>query len=133
MQDSRFGAMFSNPEFQIDVESDQFKLLHPTLSKTGTAMQSMFSEVDGDGNKFDEDEEEDEPEGKGSDVSSDEEEDDFDSARDSAKNKKKEKPRKAKFYEIKVRESSFFYMIFKFFLLIVVLFSFSNFFPCCWC
>ncbi|XP_027058722.1 nucleolar protein 10-like [Pocillopora damicornis] len=31
--DDRFSAMFSNPDFQVDEESQEFKLLHPVVSK----------------------------------------------------------------------------------------------------
>ncbi|XP_031569630.1 nucleolar protein 10-like [Actinia tenebrosa] len=31
--DDRFAAMFKNPDFQVDQESEEFKLLHPVMSK----------------------------------------------------------------------------------------------------
>lgn len=33
LKDDRFSALFKNPDFQIDEESEQFKLLHPVISK----------------------------------------------------------------------------------------------------
>eukprot|EP00794_Sanderia_malayensis_P020301 gene20301-22290_t len=33
LQDERFSALFENPDFEIDEESEQYKLMHPVLSK----------------------------------------------------------------------------------------------------
>lgn len=33
MGDDRFASMFTNRDFEIDLESDQYKLLHPVISK----------------------------------------------------------------------------------------------------
>ena len=33
LDDQRFAAMFKNPDFQIDEESEEYRLLHPVLSK----------------------------------------------------------------------------------------------------
>ena len=33
MKDDRFSALFSNPDFQIDTTSDEFRLLNPVVSK----------------------------------------------------------------------------------------------------
>ena len=33
LEDDRFGLLFSNPDFQVDEESEQFKLINPTVRK----------------------------------------------------------------------------------------------------
>lgn len=33
MKDDRFSAMFQNPDFQVDTESEEYKLLNPVVSK----------------------------------------------------------------------------------------------------
>ena len=33
LEDDRFASMFSNPDFQVDQESEEFKLLNPLISK----------------------------------------------------------------------------------------------------
>ncbi|BFY99226.1 hypothetical protein BsWGS_02266 [Bradybaena similaris] len=66
LKDDRFSAMFSNPDFQIDQESEEFRLINPVMSKLDKArkkrdekynLTKQFIEVEGA----------DEPEGKPSD------------------------------------------------------------------
>ena len=50
LKDDRFSAMFSNPDFQIDTESPEFKLLNPVVSKLDKAKKkqqqmSQFKEI----------------------------------------------------------------------------------------
>lgn len=33
LQDSRFSSMFTNPDFQVDPESEEYRLLNPVVSK----------------------------------------------------------------------------------------------------
>ena len=33
LQDDRFAALFKNPEFQVDQESEEYRILHPLVSK----------------------------------------------------------------------------------------------------
>lgn len=37
LKDDRFAAIFSNPDFQIDPESDEFRLINPVMSKLDKA------------------------------------------------------------------------------------------------
>ena len=37
LKDDRFSAMFSNPDFQIDPESEEFRLINPVMSKLDKA------------------------------------------------------------------------------------------------
>ncbi|XP_059163075.1 nucleolar protein 10-like [Physella acuta] len=66
LKDDRFSAMFNNPDFQIDPESEEFRLINPVMSKLDKArkkreekyaLSKQFKEVEG----------EDEPEGRPSD------------------------------------------------------------------
>ena len=56
LKDDRFSAMFSNPDFQIDTESPEYKLINPVVSKLDKAKKKQdkmakFTEiVDGVGN-----------------------------------------------------------------------------------
>lgn len=51
LEDDRFSAMFSNPEFQINVNSDEYKLVNPVVSKLDKvrrkkqAKMEQFAEV----------------------------------------------------------------------------------------
>lgn len=51
LEDNRFSAMFSNPEFQINVNSDEYKLVNPVVSKLDKvrrkkqAKMEQFAEV----------------------------------------------------------------------------------------
>ena len=51
LKDDRFSAMFSNPDFQIDTESPEYKLLNPVVSKLDKAKKkkqqqmSKFTEI----------------------------------------------------------------------------------------
>jgi len=54
LEDERFGAMFKNPDFQIDEESEEYKLLHPVVSKHEKAKKkrqlARINEENGDEN-----------------------------------------------------------------------------------
>ena len=39
LKDDRFKAMFENPDFQIDVHSQEYALLNPVISQMGKARQ----------------------------------------------------------------------------------------------
>ena len=51
LKDNRFSQMFSNTAFQIDTESDEYRLVHPLVSKLDkdrrkhNALTSQFSQV----------------------------------------------------------------------------------------
>lgn len=70
MQDARFSAMFSNPDFEIDTESLQYKLLHPADPRTrrsdllaeATALAQEDSEPEGRGSDDEDSDEEEEEE-----------------------------------------------------------------------
>ncbi|XP_055327272.1 nucleolar protein 10-like [Paramacrobiotus metropolitanus] len=46
LEDERFGALFKNPDFQIDPESDEYKLLNPLVSKMEKRRQRAAAEED---------------------------------------------------------------------------------------
>ncbi|CAG8476438.1 8421_t:CDS:10 [Diversispora eburnea] len=53
LKDTRFGELFSNPDFEIDKNSIEYKLLHPTLTskfaqESGNSKTSESSETDSD-------------------------------------------------------------------------------------
>jgi len=66
LKDDRFSAMFSNPDFQIDPESEEFRLINPVMSKLDKARKKR-QEKDALKRQFTAVEGEDEPEGKASD------------------------------------------------------------------
>ena len=39
LKDDRFSAMFTNPDFEIDPESEEFRLINPVMSKLDKARQ----------------------------------------------------------------------------------------------
>lgn len=51
LKDNRFSQMFSNTAFQIDTESDEYRLVHPLVSKLDkdrrkhNALTSQFNQV----------------------------------------------------------------------------------------
>ncbi|KAH3831940.1 nucleolar protein 10-like [Dreissena polymorpha] len=56
LKDTRFSAMFQNPDFQIDKESEDYKLLNPVVNKLDKAkkkkqdkLAAQFEEIDEDG------------------------------------------------------------------------------------
>ncbi|XP_053394245.1 nucleolar protein 10-like [Mercenaria mercenaria] len=56
LKDDRFSQMFKNPDFQIDKESEEYKLLNPVVSKLDKAkkkkqqkLESQFEEIEDDG------------------------------------------------------------------------------------
>eukprot|EP01135_Chromosphaera_perkinsii_P005224 Nk52_evm7s326 gene=Nk52_evmTU7s326 len=96
LHDDRFSSMFTNPDFEIDENSETFKLNNPSgKKKVASDLSFQFDEVD----------EESEPEGKPSDASSSEDE-----SEDESPVVKEEKPKPAKakdqtkFYELKTGE-----------------------------
>ncbi|EDO37775.1 predicted protein [Nematostella vectensis] len=105
--DDRFAALFKNPDFQVDEESEEFRLLHPVLSKHDKGKQKRRKEAEKAQEKmFSQFDEVEEPEGKPSDdeSSSDDEHTWREEQRKQLKTKKKEKqmvPNKLKFYELK--------------------------------
>lgn len=53
LKDDRFSAMFNNPDFQIDKESEDYKLLNPVVTKLDKAkkkkqekLAAQFEEID---------------------------------------------------------------------------------------
>lgn len=46
LKDSRFSAMFSNPDFQIDTESPEYKLLNPVVTKLEKAKKNQEKSED---------------------------------------------------------------------------------------
>lgn len=48
MGDDRFASMFTNKDFQVDFESEEYKLLHPVISKQEKARRSRAGEADGE-------------------------------------------------------------------------------------
>ncbi|KAH9489633.1 Nucleolar protein 10, partial [Bulinus truncatus] len=57
LKDDRFAAMFSNPDFQIDPESEEYRLINPVMSKLDKArkkreekyvLSKQFTPVEGD-------------------------------------------------------------------------------------
>ena len=57
LKDDRFSAMFSNPDFQIDTESPEYKLINPVVSKLDKAKKkqdkiSKFTEIVDDVGSF---------------------------------------------------------------------------------
>ncbi|KAE9049182.1 Nucleolar protein 10 [Phytophthora rubi] len=112
--DDRFSRMFTSTDFEVDEESDTYRMLHPNAANTKQPRkkEDMDSDADSDdgededdevGGRFarvEDDDEEEEVEGRPSDESSDEEEDEVPQRamqRPAAKGKRKPAP---KFYEI---------------------------------
>lgn len=46
--DDRFASMFTNKDFQVDFESEEYKLLHPVISKQDKARQQASQRADDD-------------------------------------------------------------------------------------
>uniref|UniRef100_A0A6I8RUB6 Nucleolar protein 10 n=1 Tax=Xenopus tropicalis TaxID=8364 RepID=A0A6I8RUB6_XENTR len=70
LSDDRFKVMFENPDFQVDQESEEYRLLNPLVSKISEKRKKKLKILE----KLDEEEEE--PEGKPSDAESSESSDD---------------------------------------------------------
>ncbi|XP_005100498.1 nucleolar protein 10 [Aplysia californica] len=66
LKDDRFSAMFNNPDFQIDPESEEYRLINPVMSKLDKARKKR-NEKDALRKQFKEVEGEDELEGRPSD------------------------------------------------------------------
>ncbi|NXX92767.1 NOL10 protein, partial [Centropus bengalensis] len=74
LKDDRFKVMFENPDFQVDEQSEEFRLLNPLVSKISEKRKrklKLLEELEAQ-----EQEEEEEPEGKASDAESSESSDD---------------------------------------------------------
>ncbi|XP_062345684.1 nucleolar protein 10 isoform X3 [Cinclus cinclus] len=74
LKDDRFKVMFENPDFQVDEQSEEFRLLNPLVSKISEKRKrklKILEELEAQGQ-----EEEEEPEGKASDAESSESSDD---------------------------------------------------------
>ncbi|XP_030054726.1 LOW QUALITY PROTEIN: nucleolar protein 10 [Microcaecilia unicolor] len=74
LSDDRFKVMFENPDFQVDEESEEFRLLNPLVSKISEKRKKkikILEQLEAQGQEEDE-----EPEGKPSDAESSETSDD---------------------------------------------------------
>uniref|UniRef100_A0A671EH82 Nucleolar protein 10 n=1 Tax=Rhinolophus ferrumequinum TaxID=59479 RepID=A0A671EH82_RHIFE len=74
LTDDRFKVMFENPDFQVDEESEEFRLLNPLVSKLSDKRKKKLRLLEQQEQR--EKEEEEEPEGKPSDAESSESSDD---------------------------------------------------------
>uniref|UniRef100_A0ABI7XFA2 Nucleolar protein 10 n=1 Tax=Felis catus TaxID=9685 RepID=A0ABI7XFA2_FELCA len=74
LTDDRFKVMFENPDFQVDEESEEFRLLNPLVSKISEKRKKKLRLLEQQ--ELHEKEEEEEPEGKPSDAESSESSDD---------------------------------------------------------
>uniref|UniRef100_A0A8D2DGZ3 Nucleolar protein 10 n=1 Tax=Sciurus vulgaris TaxID=55149 RepID=A0A8D2DGZ3_SCIVU len=74
LTDDRFKVMFENPDFQVDEESEEFRLLNPLVSKISEKRKKKLRLLEEQ--ELREKEEEEEPEGKPSDAESSESSDD---------------------------------------------------------
>uniref|UniRef100_A0A2K6TEL7 Nucleolar protein 10 n=1 Tax=Saimiri boliviensis boliviensis TaxID=39432 RepID=A0A2K6TEL7_SAIBB len=74
LTDDRFKVMFENPDFQVDEESEEFRLLNPLVSKISEKRKKKLRLLEQQEHR--EKEEEEEPEGKPSDAESSESSDD---------------------------------------------------------
>ncbi|XP_007933320.1 nucleolar protein 10 [Orycteropus afer afer] len=74
LTDDRFKVMFENPDFQVDEESEEFRLLNPLVSKISEKRKKKLRLLEQQ--ELHEQEEEEEPEGKPSDAESSESSDD---------------------------------------------------------
>ncbi|XP_066273981.1 nucleolar protein 10-like [Branchiostoma lanceolatum] len=122
LQDDRFSALFSNPEFQVDTETEEFRLLNPVVRQQKKKKREKREKLEDQFQEVEEDEEEqEEVEGRGSDDDSSSSEDDRDLVeelrkqhrdirRERALQHKAERERDAatnltpKFYELKMGE-----------------------------
>uniref|UniRef100_A0A8C6MUT9 Nucleolar protein 10 n=1 Tax=Mus spicilegus TaxID=10103 RepID=A0A8C6MUT9_MUSSI len=73
LTDDRFKVMFENPDFQVDEDSEEFRLLNPLVSRISEKRKKQLRLLEQQELK---DEEEEEPEGKPSDAESSESSDD---------------------------------------------------------
>ncbi|XP_058143868.1 nucleolar protein 10 isoform X4 [Dasypus novemcinctus] len=74
LTDDRFKVMFENPDFQVDEESEEFRLLNPLVSKISEKRKKKLRLLEQQ--EHHEQEEQEEPEGKPSDAESSESSDD---------------------------------------------------------
>uniref|UniRef100_A0A2K5QTC6 Nucleolar protein 10 n=1 Tax=Cebus imitator TaxID=2715852 RepID=A0A2K5QTC6_CEBIM len=74
LTDDRFKVMFENPDFQVDEESEEFRLLNPLVSKISEKRKKKLRLLEQQEHR--EKEEEEEPEGRPSDAESSESSDD---------------------------------------------------------
>ncbi|KAG5266119.1 hypothetical protein AALO_G00249990 [Alosa alosa] len=69
LSDDRFKVMFENPDYQVDEESEEYRLLNPLVSKVSQKRKKklkMLAEMEAEEEKKAQQEEEEEPEGRGS-------------------------------------------------------------------
>ncbi|XP_065843371.1 nucleolar protein 10-like [Oscarella lobularis] len=97
--DERFSQLFTDPSFQVDVESEAFKLVHPSISKRDKKRQKEAEEEKRRLEEQFEQIEDDEVEGKAS-----EEESSSDEDEEEAEIPVESKTSKPRFYEIKPGE-----------------------------
>lgn len=43
LKDSRFSRMFENPDFQVDTESEEYRLLNPLVSRLDKQLQKKHA------------------------------------------------------------------------------------------
>lgn len=108
--DDRFSAMFTNPDFQVDEASEEYKLIRPVVSKQDKERQKRYKkEKEGLLEQFDEIEE---PEGRPSEEESSSSEDEREwreelkkQRKEARKNEERPVLSKPKFYELKSGEN----------------------------
>lgn len=108
--DDRFSAMFTNPDFQVDEASEEYKLIRPVVSKQDKERQKRYKkEKEGLLEQFDEIEE---PEGRPSEEESSSSEDEREwreelkkQRKEARKNEERLVLSKPKFYELKSGEN----------------------------
>lgn len=52
MKDDRFKALFRNPDYQVDPNSDEYRLLHPMVSKADKAASKKIQSQNKKANAF---------------------------------------------------------------------------------
>ncbi|CAB1331046.1 unnamed protein product [Coregonus sp. 'balchen'] len=69
LSDERFQVMFENPDYQVEEQSEEFRLLNPIVSKVGQKRRKklqLLAKQATDAEKAEADQEKEEPEGRGS-------------------------------------------------------------------
>ncbi|XP_012678932.2 nucleolar protein 10 [Clupea harengus] len=69
LSDDRFKVMFENPEYQVDEQSEEYRLLNPLVSKVSQKRKKklmMLAQLEAEDERKAQQEEEEEPEGRGS-------------------------------------------------------------------
>jgi len=108
--DDRFSAMFSNPDFQVNEESEEYKLLHPVVSKHERERKKRQKKKQMLLEQFDEIEEPDGRPSEEEESSSSEDEREWRAElkkqrREAKTNEEKRVPSRPKFYELKSGEN----------------------------